>query len=60
MAQMVKNPPAIQERQVPSLSQEDPLEKEIAAHSTIFAWRILGAEDPGGLYRTWGRRVGHK
>ena len=39
---MVKNPPAMQEMQVPSLSQEDPLEKEMAAHSSILAWEIHG------------------
>ena len=40
VAQMVKNLPAMQEIQVPSLGWEDPLEKEIAAHSSILAWRI--------------------
>ena len=46
---MVKNPPATQETQVPSLGQEDPVEKEMAAHSSILAWRIPWTEDPGGL-----------
>ena len=46
---MVKNPPATQETQVPSLGQEDPVEKEMAAHSSILAWRIPWKEDPGGL-----------
>ena len=49
---VVKNPPAIQETQdmqVWSLSQEDPLEKEMATHSSIFAWRIPWTEEPGGL-----------
>ena len=41
MAQMVKNPPAMQETQVRSLGEEDPLEKELATHSSILAWRIL-------------------
>ena len=41
MAQMLKNLPAIQETQVRSLGQEDPLEKGIATHSSILAWRIL-------------------
>ena len=41
MAQLVKNPPAMQETQVPSLGQEDPLEKGMATHSSILAWRIL-------------------
>ena len=40
MAQWVKNPPAMQETQFPSLGQEDPLEKEMATHSSILAWRI--------------------
>ena len=46
---MVKNLPAIQEAQVQSLVQEDPLEKETATHSSILAWKILWAEEPGGL-----------
>ena len=45
----VKQPPAVQETQVPSLGQEDPLEKEMATHSTILAWRIPWTEEPGGL-----------
>ena len=49
MAQMVKNPPVIQETRVQSLGQEDPLEKGMATHSSIFAWRIPWAEEPGGL-----------
>ena len=46
---MVKNPPAMQETQVRSLSQEDPLEKEMATLSRIFAWRIPWTGGPGGL-----------
>ena len=46
---MVKNPPAIQETQVASLGQEDPLEKRMATHSSILAWKILWTEKPGGL-----------
>ena len=46
---MVKNPLAVQETQVPSLGQEDPLEKEMATHSSVLAWRILWTEEPGGL-----------
>ena len=46
---MVKEPPAMQEMQVPSLGQEDPLEKEMATHSSIFAWRIPWTEEPSGL-----------
>ena len=48
-AQKVKNPPAMQETQVRSLGQEDPLEKGMATHSSILAWRIPLAEEPGGL-----------
>ena len=50
---VVKNPPAMhetQEMQVWSLSREDRLEKEMATHSRILAWKILWAEEPGGLY----------
>ena len=46
VAQMVKNLPAIQETWVQSLSQEDPLEKAMATHSTILAWRIPWTEEP--------------
>ena len=46
MAQWVKNLPAMQEMQVRSLSQEDPLEEGIATHSSILAWRIPWAEEP--------------
>ena len=49
MAQMVKNLPAMQETQVQSLDGEDPLEKEMATHSRIHAWKILWTEEPGGL-----------
>ena len=49
MAQMVKNPPAMQETQVPSLGWEDPLEKAMATHSSILAWRMSRTEEPGGL-----------
>ena len=49
MAQVVKNLPATQETQVRSLGWEDPLEKEIAAHSSILAWRIPWTEEPGSL-----------
>ena len=45
----VKNPPAMQETQVQSLGWEDPLEKEMATHSSILAWEILWTEEPGGL-----------
>ena len=49
VAQMVKNVPAMQETRVRSLDQEDALEKEMATHSSIPAWRIPWAEEPGGL-----------
>ena len=49
MAQMVKNLPAMQEIWVRSLVQEDPLEKEIAIHSSVLAWRIPWTEGSGGL-----------
>ena len=49
VAQMVKNLPAMQETWVQSLGQEDPLEKEMATQSGIFAWRIPWTEEPGGL-----------
>ena len=49
VAQMVKNLPAIQETWVRSLSQEDPLEKGMATHSSILAWEIPWTEEPGGL-----------
>ena len=49
MAQVVKNLPAVQETQVQSLSREGPLEKEMAIHSSILAWRIPWTEEPGGL-----------
>ena len=49
MALIVKNPPAMQETQVRSLGQEDPLEKGMANHSSILAWRILWTEEPGRL-----------
>ena len=49
VVQTVKNLPAIQEIQVQSLSQKDPLEKGMSTHWSILAWRIPWAEDPGGL-----------
>ena len=49
VAQMVKNLPAMLETRVPSLGWEDPLEKEMAAHFRILAWRIPWTEEPGGL-----------
>ena len=55
VAQMVKNLPAMQETQVQSPGWEDPLEKGMATHSSILAWRIPRTEEPGG-YSPWGRR----
>ena len=49
VAQKVKNLPAIQETQIQSLGQEDPLEEKMATHSSILAWRTPRTEDPGGL-----------
>ena len=49
MAQTVKRPPAMQETRVRPLGQEDPLQKEMATHSSILAWRIPWTEEPGGL-----------
>ena len=59
---MVKNPPAMQKRQetrVQSLGGEDPLEEEMATHSSILAWEIPRTEEPGGLQSTWSQRVRH-
>ena len=54
-----KNWPAMQETQVRSLGQEDPLEKEMATHSSTLAWEIPWIEETGGL-QSWGpQRVGH-
>ena len=50
MAQTVKSLPAVQEIWVQSLDQKDPLEKEMATHSSILAWEIPWTEEPGGLY----------
>ena len=59
VAQSVKNLPAVQETGVQSLGWEDPLEKEMATHSSIFAWKISWTEDPGGLQSMGSQRVGH-
>ena len=56
---MVKNLPAMQETWIQSLGQEDPLEKEMATHSSILAWRIPWKEEPGGLYSIGSQRIGH-
>ena len=49
MAQLVKNPPAMQETQVRSLGGGNPLEEEMATHSSTLAWKIPWTEEPGGL-----------
>ena len=59
VAQTLKHLPAMQETSVQSLGREDPLEKEMATHSSILAWRILWTEEPGGLQSTGLQRVGH-
>ena len=57
VAQMVKNMPAVQETWVQSLGQKDSLEKEMATHSSILAWRILWTEETGGLQSMGSQRV---
>ena len=59
MAQTVKSLLAVWETQVPSLGWEDPLEKEIATHSSILAWKIPYTEEPGRLQSMESQRVGH-
>ena len=59
MAQLVKNLPAVLETWVRSLGWEDPLEKGKATHSRILAWRVLWAEEPGGLESMGSQRLGH-
>ena len=59
MAQMVKNLPAIQKTQVQSLVWEDPLEKEMAIHSSTIAWKIPWTEEPVRLQSMGLQRVGH-
>ena len=59
MAQKVKGLPAMQEIWVLSLDQEDPLEKEMATHSSTLAWKIPWTEKPGRLQSLGSQRVGH-
>ena len=59
MVQTVKCLPAMQETRVQSLGWEDPLEKEMAIHSSTLAWKIPGTEEPGGLQFMGLQRVGH-
>ena len=56
---MVKTLPAMQETQIQSLDWEDPLEKRMATHSSILAWRIPWTGEPGGLQSMASQRVGH-
>ena len=56
---MVKRLPAMQETRVQSLGWEDPLEKEMAIHSSTLAWKIPGTEEPGGLQSMGPQRAGH-
>ena len=58
-AQTVKNLPAVQETWVRSLGREDPLEKELATHSSTLAWKIPQMEEPGKLQSMGLQRVGH-
>ena len=56
---MVKHLPVVQETQVQSLGWEDPLEKEMATHSGILAWKISWIEEPGGLQSMGSQKVRH-
>ena len=59
VAQTVKPVSTMRETQVRSLGWEDPLEKEMAIHSSTIAWKIPWTEEPGGLQPTGSQRVGH-
>ena len=59
VAQTVKHLPTMRETQVRSLGREDPLEKEMATHSSILAWKIPWTEEPGWLLSMGSQRVGH-
>ena len=59
MTQVVKNPPAMQKTRVRSLDRKDPLEKGMATHPSILAWRIPCTEEPGGLQSVGSQRVRH-
>ena len=59
MGQMVKNLPAMQETQVPSLSWEDPIEEGMATHSGILGWTVSWTEDSGRLQPMGPQRLGH-
>ena len=59
VAQRLKHQPALWDTWVQSLGQEDPMEKEMATHSSILAWRIPWTEEPGRLQSMGSQRVGH-
>ena len=59
VAQWVKSLPAVQDSRVQSLVWEDLLEKEMATHSSILAWRIPWTEEPGDLQSMWSQRIRH-
>ena len=59
VAQMVKRLPSVRETRVRSLGWEDPLEKEMATHSSTLAWKIPWTEEPGRLQSMGSQRVGH-
>ena len=59
VAQMVKRPPTMRETQVRSLGREDSLEKEIATHASVLAWKIPWTKEPAGLQSMGLQRVGH-
>ena len=59
VAQIVKNLPAMKKTWVQSLGQKEPLEKEMAVHSSILAWEIPWTKEPGGLQSMWSQRGGH-
>ena len=59
VAQTVEHLPTMQETRVRSLGREDPLDKEMATHSSIHAWKIPWTEEPGGLQSMGLQRVGH-
>ena len=59
MAQLVKRLPAMQETWILSLGQKDPLEKEMATHSSTLAWKLPWMEEPGGLQSMGSLGVGH-
>ena len=59
VAQMVKNPRAMRETRIQSLGWEDPLEKEMAIHSSTLAWKIAWMEEPGRLQSMGSQTIGH-